>query len=80
MPVRQNARTLQIKEQIIHLDGLTLMFRVVPDSTARYRLSIEGESLPFGNYEIVFDVEGNEAGGGTALPGLIESDGEARGS
>lgn len=66
MPVKQNAQTLPIKEQIIHVDGLTLKFYVVPESTARYRLALEGEVLPFGNYEILFDVTGAEAGGGTA--------------
>lgn len=73
MPVRLNAQPLAIKEQIIHLDGLTLMFRVEPESTARYRLALVGESLPFGNYEVLFDVEGNEAGGGTAFQEVAEA-------
>ncbi len=66
MPVRKDAKTLPIKEQIIHIPGgLTLRFYVAPLSTARYRLALEGEGLPFGNYEILFDLTGAEAGGGT---------------
>ena len=69
MVVRANAQTMPIKEQIIHLEGLTLRFYVEPESTARYRLALEGEALPFGNYEILFDVDGAEAGGGTVTTG-----------
>ena len=72
MPVRQNALSLKIKEQIIHLGGLTLIFRVEPESTAPYRLSLKSEAL-FGNYEIIFDDDGNEAGGGT----LLQHEGES---
>ena len=67
MPLRDNARDLLIKEQVIHLEGLTLRFYVEPESTARYRLALEGTALPFGNYEVLFDVTGAEAGGGTSL-------------
>ena len=74
MPNRIGAKTLKIKEQIVHLEGMTLRFYVVPDSTARHRLAIESDSLPFGNYELIFDVEGNEAGGGMALTGLNRPD------
>jgi hypothetical protein len=61
---------LHLQEQIIHLEGLTLKFYVVPESTARYRLALEGEGLPLGNYELVFDVTGAEAGGGTSTTSL----------
>lgn len=74
MPNKENALALKIKEQIIHLNGLTLRFSVVSESTARYRLAIESDALPFGNYELLFDEQGNEAGGGTAIPGLIHPD------
>jgi hypothetical protein len=66
--VKDNARDWTVKEQIIEdASGLTIQFEVVPNDTARYRLRLFGDSLPFGNREILFDVDGIEAGSGTAF-------------
>ncbi|MDE2103961.1 MAG: hypothetical protein KGL39_42385 [Patescibacteria group bacterium] len=74
MGIKQDARDWTIKEQIVDdkPSGLTLQFEVVPDSTARYRLRIYGD-LPFGNREILFDVDGEEAGSGTSVTGLCRA-------
>ena len=66
MAVKPNARDWTIKEQIIEdlVSGLTLQFEATPESDAKFRLRIFG-NLPFGNREILFDVNGAEAGGGT---------------
>jgi hypothetical protein len=73
MGLKAEAREWTIREQIVEdlPSGLTFQFEVVPDSTARYRLRIFGD-LPFGNREILFDVNGKEAGSGTALAGLCK--------
>ena len=73
MSTKQDARDWTIKEQIVEdlASGLTFQFEVIPDSTARYRLRIYGD-IPHGNREIIFDVEGKEAGSGTALSGLCK--------
>ncbi len=65
--LKQNAKTLKIKEQIINdaVTGLTLIFRVTPSGEAR--LHLISEILPFGNRDIMFDADGNEAGAGTGL-------------
>ena len=65
MVVRVNAHKWGILEQIVFdlPSGLTLQFEVMPDGTQRLR--IIAEHLPFGNREIIFNVEGYEAGGGT---------------
>jgi hypothetical protein len=67
VPVKPNAKSLQIKEQIIddRPSGLSLMFEALPDGTSK--LVICGDSLPFGNREIIFGMTGEEGGGGTAL-------------
>lgn len=71
MSIKPGGQNWIVKEQIVEdrATGLTFQFEVVPDSTARYRLRIFGD-LPYGNREIVFDVEGKEAGSGTALTGF----------
>ena len=63
MGIKEDAQDWTVKEQIIEdlVSGLTLQFEVIPESTARYRLRIFGD-LPHGNREIIFDVEGEEAG------------------
>ncbi len=73
MPLKDNAKDWTIKEQIIEdpVSGLTFQFEVIPSSTARYCLRIFGD-LPHGNREIIFDVEGQEAGAGTAVSGLCK--------
>jgi hypothetical protein len=65
--LKQNAKTLYIKEQIINdlVTGLTLIFRVTPSGEARLHLS--GDVLPFGNRDFQFDKYGNEAGAGVGL-------------
>lgn len=72
--VRPDGQPWTIKEQIIVelCAGLTLQFEVVNDSTAPYRLKLYGESLPFGNREILFDAAGVVAGGGTLTSGLCK--------
>lgn len=60
-----------IKQQIVEdvATGITLQFEVAPNGTKRLRLFGD---LPFGNREIIFDQEGNEAGSGTLLTGLCK--------
>ena len=67
MAVKPGGRKLNIAEQIIEdpVSGLTIQFAVAPDGTSRLRLY--GDALRFGNRELLFDREGAEAGGGTAL-------------
>ena len=68
MTVKPNASNFMIKEQIINdpVSGLTFQFEHKPNSDAPYRLKIFGD-LPYGNREILFDSNGNEAGAGTSL-------------
>jgi len=75
MPVKPNGSNWIVKEQIVKdlASGLTFQFEVVPESTARYRLRIYGDDVPFGNREIIFDVHGEEAGSGVALTGLCQA-------
>ncbi len=70
MAVKPDARILKIKEQIIEdpVTGLSFQFAFVPESSAPFRLRIFGD-LPYGNREIIFDKNGEEAGAGTALSG-----------
>lgn len=70
MAVKPDAGILKIKEQIIEdpVTGLSFQFVLVPESSALYRLRIFGD-LPYGNREIIFDKNGEEAGAGTALSG-----------
>ena len=65
MALKPNAAQWSIKEQIIEdpASGLTLQFEVLPDG--RSQLRVFGNSLPFGNREILFDHSGEEAAGGT---------------
>ena len=68
MALKPNGSVCSIAEQIIEdqVSGLTLQFIHKPGSDAPYRLLIHGD-LPHGNREILFDVDGAEAGAGTAL-------------
>ena len=73
MAVKPDGDILAIREQIIDLaGGLTLEFKVMRGSDAPMRLVLAGDNLPFGNYEVLFDRTGAEAGGGTALAGLCK--------
>jgi hypothetical protein len=65
--LKQNAKTLAIKEQMIDdpVTGLTFIFRVTPSGEAR--IHIMGDILPFGNRDFQFDTNGEEAGAGTGL-------------
>ena len=56
-----------VREQIVRdpASGLTLMFEV--DDLGRPRLRIWGDSLPFGNREIGFTPDGQEAFAGTSV-------------
>lgn len=64
MPAKPDGKVWQVREQIIEdpASGLTFQFEVMPDGESRLR--IFGESLPFGNREIIFDQSGAEAGAG----------------
>lgn len=68
MTVKPNAQSFKIKEQIIRdpLSGLTFQFECMPETDAPFRLKIFGD-FPHGNREILFDIEGNEAGAGVAI-------------
>jgi len=65
--------TWQIKDQIVEdmPSGLIFQFETMPGNSAPYRLRIFG-NLPFGNREILFDVNGDEAGSGTYTSGLCK--------
>jgi hypothetical protein len=66
MPIKPNGNLCSIREQIVEdvATGLILQFECVE---GRARLVIAGESLPFGNREIIFDAEGRESAAGTLL-------------
>ncbi len=66
MPIKPNGLVCKIREQIVEdpASGLTLQFECRGD---RMRLVIAGQSLPFGNREILFDEDGKEAAAGTLL-------------
>jgi hypothetical protein len=66
MPIKPNAGTCSIKEQIIEdtASGLILQFEC---QNGRTRLVIAGRALPFGNREIIFDSDGREAAAGTMV-------------
>ena len=64
---KENAKTLNIKEQIVNdaVTGLMLVFRVTPSGEAR--LHLMGGCLPFGNRDFQFDKDGELAGTGTGI-------------
>ena len=66
MPIKPNGAKCTIREQIVedHASGLTLLFEC---ENGRARLVIASKALPYGNREIVFDDDGNEAGAGTLV-------------
>jgi hypothetical protein len=66
MPLKPNGTLCSIKEQIVEdlASGLTLQFEC---NGGRTRLVIAGGALPFGNREIIFDMEGREAAAGTLV-------------
>lgn len=62
---------IQIAEQTIKdSSGLTFQFERRPNGQSA--MLIFGESLPFGNREIVFDADGKEIGAGTTTRGLCK--------
>lgn len=67
MPVKPNAVLCEILEQIIEDDASGLILQFERADGGGTRLVIAGESLPFGNREIIFDAEGREAAAGTLL-------------
>jgi hypothetical protein len=71
MSVKPDAKQWAVQEQIVEdqTTGLTFQFEVMEGSDAPFRLRIFGK-VPFGNREILFDKNGEEAGGGTLLAGL----------
>ncbi|MCI0703586.1 MAG: hypothetical protein L0241_21100 [Planctomycetia bacterium] len=70
MPVKPDGKLWVVREQIVEdpASGLTLQFEV--DPSGNMRLRIFGDTLPYGNREILFDKNGEEAGAGTATSGL----------
>ena len=70
MAVKPNGGVCAIREQIIEdpVSGLTIQFVSMPESDAPVRMRIFGD-LPYGNREILFDKNGDEAGAGTAFGG-----------
>jgi hypothetical protein len=70
MSVRENAKTWSVREQIVEdpVTGLTFQFEVMPDRGLPV-LRIYGD-LPFGNREIIFSSQGEEAGAGSATSGV----------
>ena len=66
MPIKPNGNLCAIREQIVEdvATGLILQFEC---HDGRTRLVIAGESLPFGNREIIFDNDGREAAAGTLI-------------
>lgn len=67
MATKPNAKDCIIKEQIIEdaVTGLTLQFVKYDGKNRGCRLTIFGENLPFGNRDIFFDSNGEDAGSGT---------------
>lgn len=70
MAIKPNGGLCCIREQIIEdpASGLTIQFELKPETDAPIRMRIYGD-LPFGNRELLFDAEGQEAGAGTAVQG-----------
>ena len=66
MPLKPNGALCSIREQIVEdlASGLILQFEC---TNGRTRLVIAGAALPFGNREIIFDMEGKESAAGTLL-------------
>jgi hypothetical protein len=66
MALKPNGNICEIREQIVEdpASGLILQFEC---KDGRARIVIAGESLPYGNREILFDEEGREAGAGTLV-------------
>ena len=66
MALKPNGNLCSIREQIVEdvATGLILQFEC---RDGRPRLVIAGGALPFGNREILFDVEGRESAAGTLL-------------
>ena len=66
MPLKPNGALCQVREQIIEdrASGLTLQFEC---EEGRLRLVISGDHMHVGNREILFDLEGREAGAGTLV-------------
>lgn len=61
-----------INEQILEdlASGLTFQFELREDGTTAMR--IFGDMLPYGNREIIFDVDGVQIGSGTVTKGLCK--------
>jgi hypothetical protein len=66
MALKPNGVLCHVREQIVEdfASGLILQFECAEGCL---RLVIAGQSLPFGNREIIFDIEGREAAAGTLL-------------
>ncbi len=67
-----NAKTINIKEQIINdpATGLMLVLRLTPSGEPR--LHLVGDILPFGNRDFQFGADGELVGTGTGTCGVFE--------
>jgi hypothetical protein len=65
MALKPDGKPWTIREQIVEdpATGLAFQFEVMPDGEHRFR--VFGDALPFGNREITFDSDGEEAAAGT---------------
>ena len=67
MPPKPNGKLCHIREQIIEDQSTGLILQFECSEEGKARLVIAGRTLPFGNREILFDADGNEAAAGTLL-------------
>ena len=79
MAVKESGSLCTIHEQIIvdEATGLTFQFEVKPGIhkgkvVMETVMRVFGDSLPFGNREIVFDPEGKQTAAGTSTRGLCK--------
>jgi len=72
MVMKPDGKVWTVTEQIVDdpVSGLQYQFEVMPDGSPRLR--VFGESLPFGNRELVFSDKGVFDGGGTSTSGLCK--------
>ena len=79
--LRENAKTCPIKEQIITdlASGLSIQIEHRPEIrvegavvAATTKVTLYGDSLPYGNRDLIFSADGELIGSGTAIGGLCK--------
>lgn len=73
MALKPNGLPWGVREQIYEdlVSRLTLKFETNPErEDAPYKLTLIGDCLPYGNREILFGLDGDVVGGGTAVGGV----------